>query len=240
MKLFSALHSRLTKIKDQHGFTMIELLIVISILGILAVAVLSAINPVEQINRGRDTGSRSDAEQLLSAIDRYNAFKSYFPWQTSVNDSIGLPLTDDGSTSGIPIVLSTTGPTDGTCHILNKLSNGISVGLAGVQCANDGTNELKASFANRVVSSNSARELVLYNRGTSGDSTYVCFYPMSDAFQNEARDRCDGDTSDGNGDYLAGAGLPTDLQNVADYICGTTVVPNVASALAGDAMVCLP
>ena len=31
------------------GFTLIELLIVISILGILAVAVLSAINPVEQL-----------------------------------------------------------------------------------------------------------------------------------------------------------------------------------------------
>ena len=67
----------------QSGFTMIELLVVIAILGILAVAVLSAINPIEQINRGRDTGSRSDAEQLLSAIDRYNAFNGYFPWVTS-------------------------------------------------------------------------------------------------------------------------------------------------------------
>ena len=51
------------KLKLQLGFTMIELLIVITILGILAVAVLSAINPIEQINRGRDTGRQSDAEQ---------------------------------------------------------------------------------------------------------------------------------------------------------------------------------
>ncbi|NIT03538.1 prepilin-type N-terminal cleavage/methylation domain-containing protein, partial [Candidatus Saccharibacteria bacterium] len=52
------------------GFTMIELLIVIAVIGILAIAVLAAINPIEQINRGRDTGSRSDAEQLIGAIDR--------------------------------------------------------------------------------------------------------------------------------------------------------------------------
>ena len=67
------------KLTTQLGFTMIELLIVITILGILAVAVLSAINPIEQIRRARDTSSQSDAEQLLSAIDRYNAFQGVFP-----------------------------------------------------------------------------------------------------------------------------------------------------------------
>ena len=70
----------------QSGFTMIELLIVIAILGILAVAVLSAINPIEQINRGRDTGSRTDSEQLLTAIERFNAFQRYYPWQVGQAD----------------------------------------------------------------------------------------------------------------------------------------------------------
>ena len=64
--------------KIKKGFTMIELLIVIAILGILAVAVLSAINPLEQIRRGRDTGSRSDAEQLLNAVERYYSSRGYF------------------------------------------------------------------------------------------------------------------------------------------------------------------
>ena len=65
------------------GFTLIELLIVIAVLGILAVAVLAAINPIEQINRSRDTGSRSDAEQLLGAVDRFYASRGFYPWRSS-------------------------------------------------------------------------------------------------------------------------------------------------------------
>jgi prepilin-type N-terminal cleavage/methylation domain-containing protein len=39
-----------------YGFTLIELLIVIAILGVLAVVVLVAINPIEQLARTRDGG----------------------------------------------------------------------------------------------------------------------------------------------------------------------------------------
>src|SRR5262245_55443132 len=67
----------------QGGFTMIELLIVIAIIGVLAVAVLSAINPIEQINKSRDTRLRSDASQLLSAADRYYASKEVYPWNVT-------------------------------------------------------------------------------------------------------------------------------------------------------------
>jgi len=72
---------KISNFKLRTGFTMIELLIVIAVLGVLAVAVLSAINPIEQINRGRDTGSRSDAEQLLSAFDRFYTSQQIYPWQ---------------------------------------------------------------------------------------------------------------------------------------------------------------
>jgi prepilin-type N-terminal cleavage/methylation domain-containing protein len=73
------------------GFTMIELLIVIAVLGILAVAVLAAINPIEQIKRGKDTGSRSDAEQQISAIDRFYASQGYYPWMTGAADLLNEP-----------------------------------------------------------------------------------------------------------------------------------------------------
>lgn len=62
------------------GFTLIELLVVISLIGVLAVAVLSALNPIEQINKGRDAGRRADAAQILKSIDQYFASTEEFPW----------------------------------------------------------------------------------------------------------------------------------------------------------------
>src|SRR3990167_838952 len=93
-----------TELMPKRGFTLIELLIVIAVLGILAVAVLAAINPIEQINRSRDTGSRSDAEQLISAIDRYYATNGYYPWMTgasSNNTDVGwIEINADDQTFG--------------------------------------------------------------------------------------------------------------------------------------------
>jgi prepilin-type N-terminal cleavage/methylation domain-containing protein len=158
------------------GFTMIELLIVIAILGILAVAVLSAINPIEQINRGRDTGSRSDAEQLLSAIDRYNAFQGYYPWQTGASDTGNIALAwtiwDDSADVG------DTGPN--TCPVSDKLSS------ATTPCV--GSDELKVTFFSRIFDTG-YQHLRIYNRGTQGDSTYICFAPRSKAFVTEAAAR---------------------------------------------------
>jgi prepilin-type N-terminal cleavage/methylation domain-containing protein len=64
------------------GFTMIELLIAMGILSVLAVAVLAAIDPVEQLNKSRDTGARSDSKQLVDAVERYYAVREMFPWNT--------------------------------------------------------------------------------------------------------------------------------------------------------------
>ncbi len=202
------------------GFTMIELLIVIAILGILAVAVLSAINPVEQINRGRDTGSQSDAEQLIGAIDRHNAFKGYFPWQYGAADSI----TKFESAAGVPHQITNSLPNSTTlnapvsgpgmsCHILNRLS---TLDATGTACDSaDATEELKISFVNRITSV-TYNPLFIYNAGTPGASTYVCFVPKSKAFRSAAEARC--------GSAL-GVGLPDDLLPAAGTICAGYGVP---------------
>jgi len=53
------------------GFTLIELLIVMAILGVLAVVVLVAINPVQQLARTRDSGRKSTVTQIGHALEAY-------------------------------------------------------------------------------------------------------------------------------------------------------------------------
>lgn len=53
------------------GFTLIELLIVMAILGVLAVVVLVAINPVQQLARTRDAGRKSGVTQIGHAAEAY-------------------------------------------------------------------------------------------------------------------------------------------------------------------------
>lgn len=165
--------------QSQHGFTMIELLIVISILGILAVAVLSAINPIEQINRGRDTGTQSDAEQLLSAMDRFNAFQGYYPWVQ--NPTADHTIADWTRVDDAWEVTALAG-----CSTLEILSEG-DVNIVG--CT--GGQELKLTFTDRITDPNT-NPLFVFNAGTQGDSTYVCFEPQSGAFKTAAQERCDG------------------------------------------------
>lgn len=214
MKVFTALAQR----TRSAGFTMIELLIVIAILGILAVAVLSAINPVEQINRGRDTGNRSDAEQLISAIDRFQAFQGFYPW------TVGAGETFDLATQEVRSDWLVDGTTD--CSVLERLgSEPITSTFDG--CIN--TNELKLSFIQRI-DENSYNHLYIYNSGDLGASTYVCFQPQSSAFRQEATTRCQN-------------GLPQDLDGVGGEVCpGIASYPSGVN-MAGNSdipMICLP
>ena len=56
---------------NKKGFTLIELLIVMAILGVLAVVVLVAINPIQQLARTRDTGRKSSVTQIGHALQAY-------------------------------------------------------------------------------------------------------------------------------------------------------------------------
>lgn len=211
MKFISQLVTNVKNASSQKGFTMIELLIVIAILGILAVAVLSAINPVEQINRGRDTGSRSDAEQLLSAIDRFNAFQGYVPWRTGANDAGADALAWTALTD---LAWANWTDTSGTCPVLEKISN---ASPTGTDACTTHADELKATFISRIIGS-SYNHMFVYNGGSVGQSTYVCFAPKSKAFAQEAANRLDTD-GDGTNDNIPDDYPPSAYSNVAD--CGT-------------------
>jgi prepilin-type N-terminal cleavage/methylation domain-containing protein len=197
------------------GFTMIELLIVITILGILAVAVLSAINPLEQINRGRDTATRSDAEQIYNAIDRFNAFQSHFPWdlnKTVASSALDWTLIDNDSFVD----------TD-DCSVLAKLSSGEDFNS---NCPDDsGTDEIKPAFASRIDGLGTTRGLYAYKADETGStSLYICFLPQSKAYTNEARLRCEDE----------GGTLPSDFPT--EDACGGVDVADRT----GPYYICLP
>jgi prepilin-type N-terminal cleavage/methylation domain-containing protein len=158
----------------EKGFTMIELLIVIAVLGVLAVAVLSAINPIEQINRGRDTSSKSDAEQLLSAIDRYNASQQVWPWQDA---------SDDDDVIAWSQVTAALAGTEASCPILSNLR------YDDTDATCQGTDEIKMAFVNRVTGER-YNALYMDYGGDAGDSVHVCYSPQSRSFSQEADRRC--------------------------------------------------
>lgn len=74
------------------GFTLIELLIVIAVLGVLAAVVLVAIDPIEQLARGRDSGYKSSTGQLGRAVQAYYTAQQAYPtanntWMTTLQNS---------------------------------------------------------------------------------------------------------------------------------------------------------
>jgi len=155
------------------GFTMIELLIVIAVLGVLATAVLSAINPIEQINRGRDTGNRSDAEQFLSAVERFYTMQKFYPWQVDDKDVAHAAVTPITEIQALGTIADTN-----EVSILTKIS---SMG---------GTSEVRQPLIDRMLKP-TYHYLWLYFSGDSNDNHYVCFLPQSASFTQEAKTRCE-------------------------------------------------
>jgi prepilin-type N-terminal cleavage/methylation domain-containing protein len=176
-----------------NGFTMIELLVVIAVIGVLAVAVLSSINPIEQINKGRDTRTRSDAAQLINAVDRYFSIAEVYPWNTD-NSSFWTATTTD--------------PDDAFLH---DGPGGDNWGWAQILVANA---EVKDGFYNRLDDDDS---IYVAKEDSSNATMYACFQPASNAFQQEAAINCDqtsgGRTTPNISSYPGAAG---------DVFCTTT------------------
>jgi type II secretory pathway pseudopilin PulG len=148
-------------------------LIVIALLGVLATAVLAAINPLEQANRARDARMRSDASQLLAAIDRYYVAADHFPWVVTgayTNDNVEFPFTS---------------------------ASNVNVGICGATCNDNGllitSNELKSEFKNRdfTKSTATATDLLYIGKASSvtsnvAESVYACWVPRSKTERGKA------------------------------------------------------
>lgn len=55
------------------AFTLIEILIVMAIIGILAIGLIAALDPIEQLRRATDTGLKNSGYEAARAYDRYYA-----------------------------------------------------------------------------------------------------------------------------------------------------------------------
>lgn len=76
------------------GFTLVELLIVISVMGVLAGGVMVAINPADKINAANDVRVQSDISSVASALQTFFVNNNgLYP------DGISLPPGSGGSAS---------------------------------------------------------------------------------------------------------------------------------------------
>lgn len=157
------------------GFTLVELLIVIAILGVIALIVIAAINPIEQANRARDTGMKSDASQLLSAMDRYFAVKNDFPWVTQ--DSTTYNNDDDfGFMTASDYHIGLCDQTSG-CTV-----DGILID----------EQELKPEFRNRrfidAAADSNYQDYLMIGKADQDQSVYICYVPLSKSNRQKACD----------------------------------------------------
>jgi prepilin-type N-terminal cleavage/methylation domain-containing protein len=89
------------------GFTLIELMVVIGIIGILSTITIAAVNPARQFAKARDAQRETDLIGIMSAIYQYSS-----------EHSGAIPDTDGNSaTSNFPTTLKCIG-TSGSCFNL--------------------------------------------------------------------------------------------------------------------------
>lgn len=65
--------------ENKNGFTLVELLIVMTIIVSLMIMAIGVINPIAMIGKARDTQRKSDLVKLKKAFEEYYNDKGYYP-----------------------------------------------------------------------------------------------------------------------------------------------------------------
>lgn len=148
------------------GFTLIELIIGITILALLAVGLLAALDPAEQFAKARDTSTRNTLLEVFGAIQRYEAAQESYP------GTMATVLTDNGA----GVALRTTGSPP-TYNLGDAVGALVTAG------------ELKTNF--KTAAGTALEKIYVFQ--TDGDplvaedgKAMLCFRPSSKSFQLQA------------------------------------------------------
>ena len=142
----------LQTVKNQKGFTIVELLIVIVVIGILAAITIVAFNGVQ--NRGKSASAQSEANAVVKKLEAWNSVVGQYPTycQFVTNTTNGTGTATGIGAAGCTAGTANSGPMEA------KLDN-----------AND-----VASTAGSVTSSNGTSVVYLSNMSSAG--AYVNYY----------------------------------------------------------------
>lgn len=70
-------------LKNNRGFTLIELIVVIGIIAILSAMVVTLLNPTEQFAKARDAQRKSDLSQIQKSLEQYYQDTGKYPSSTA-------------------------------------------------------------------------------------------------------------------------------------------------------------
>ena len=179
-------------VRKAAGFTLVELLIVIALLGALAVGLIGALDPFEQLKKGTDTGTRDLVSQVQTAVIRFYSVKNHMPW------------CDDAGTCTEPA----TGGEDLTGSAMAKaIPNMVAAG------------ELKTDF--ETIQKNKLNKIFVYGDSTK-NTIEACYSPDSKSFQadpNTKFDPADGKVMGDKGETCRGHSGSAGAGNQTCYWC---------------------